>query len=177
MHGGKERSDSVFNALTYLSQLAEFQKQDLVAVHDAARPCVLQHDLDVLFEKARQNADGAILAAAATDTIKQYSTEFAQISATLNRSTIAMAQTPQVFQASRLIEALSYCAKNGIAVTDESSAMEKLGMQPQLVFGSKSNIKITTSDDLALAAFYLQQQGRVTIQQQEIPDKGDAVCE
>ncbi|NRB41093.1 MAG: 2-C-methyl-D-erythritol 4-phosphate cytidylyltransferase [Pseudomonadales bacterium] len=157
VEGGLERADSVLNALVYLQNLNDYRVDDLVAVHDAARPCVADEDLSRLFLVAKKSSHGAILASAAVDTVKRISTDKASIVETLDRDFIAMAQTPQVFNATQLLSNLQFCAKQGIDVTDEASAMEACGIKPKIVFGSKSNIKITTADDLPLAAFYLQQ--------------------
>ena len=156
IEGGAERSDSVFNALQFIQQQADYDSEAWVAVHDAARPCVKATDLDAVFELAMNNEPGAILATAAVDTIKLLAADNVHIAQTMDRDYIALAQTPQVFKAQSLIEALSSCKTRDIKVTDEASAMEVCGYQPKVYLGKKSNIKITTADDLSLAAFYLQ---------------------
>lgn len=155
VQGGDERADSVLNGLHFLMSLPSYQAGQRVAVHDAARPCVSQKDLDKLFTLASEDEAGAILAVAATDTVKYSEHADARITQTLDRDHIAMAQTPQVFVADLLVKALLSAQVKGLTVTDEASAMELAGYHPQLVFGSKSNLKITTADDLALAEFYL----------------------
>lgn len=155
--GGAERADSVLNALNYLQSLADFKAGDFVAVHDAARPCIASDDLDALFTQAINSQTGAILATSAIDTIKQITLDPLQIDKTLDRRRIVMAQTPQVFNANALLAALKACKNNNSIVTDEASAMEAIGINPAVVLGKKSNIKITTAEDLVLAAFYLSQ--------------------
>lgn len=152
VHGGAERADSVRAALEYLLSLAS--ADDLVAVHDAARPCVRQQELDRLFLLAGREPDGAILALPATDTIKWV--EQQQISRTINREQVYLAQTPQVFRLGLLHQALTNALAQGLVITDDASAMELAGYKPYIVSGHKSNLKITQPEDLLLAEFYLQ---------------------
>lgn len=157
VNGGDERYASVINGLKAVIESGD--SDDWVLVHDAARPCLSQADLNRLLE-ARHNAqDGALLALPAIDTIKQsHGSSSSSVASTLDRSMIWQAQTPQLFRAGRLLDALERVLAKGIAVTDESSAIEVLGGQPLLVRGSKANLKITEPEDLALATFILQSQ-------------------
>lgn len=159
--GGKERADSVLNGLQHLSKQA--QKNDYVLVHDGARPCLTQKELDALMAQA--NADGAILALPSTDSIKQSAAmddnKQPTISKSLPREQIWRAQTPQLFPLGTLTNALTDALKkakaNNQIPTDEAQAMEDAGYAPKLVTGSPTNIKITHPQDLALAEFYLTQ--------------------
>ena len=151
VEGGQERSDSVLNALIYLQTL--IGENDLIAVHDAARPCIRKSSLDQLFEVSRSADSGAILALPATDTIKVAIA--GQIEKTIDRNQVWMAQTPQVFSYKLLYSALVQAKENNTPVTDEASAIEMMGLKPAVVPGKKDNIKITSSEDLALAAFFL----------------------
>ena len=148
VEGGENRADSVLNGLRAI----ENPHQVKVLVHDAARPCVTHGDLDKLLEITDDN--GAILALAATDTIKKANSD-GQIVSTEDRNFMWLAQTPQFFKADLLINALEQAERQGLNVTDEASAMELAGFRPHLVAGKSSNIKVTRPDDLALAAFYL----------------------
>lgn len=148
VEGGENRADSVLNGLRAI----ENPHQVKVLVHDAARPCVTHGDLDKLLEITDDN--GAILALAATDTIKKANSD-GQIVSTEDRNFMWLAQTPQFFKADLLINALEQSERQGLNVTDEASAMELAGFRPHLVAGKSSNIKVTRPDDLALAAFYL----------------------
>lgn len=145
--GGAERVDSVRQALNYLLPLAS--EHDLVAVHDAARPCLRQNLLNRLFSKARQVDAGVIPVLMAKDTIKQVLN--GRVQKTLDRNVIAAAQTPQVFTFALLQQALS---KNQ-PFTDEASAVEAMGLQPYAVEGDVDNIKITMAQDLQFAEFAL----------------------
>jgi len=142
--GGKNRRDSVLNALTSLKNIAK--KDDWILVHDAARPLVKLKDLDLLVETLKNDDVGGVLAAPIIDTIKQ-SDNKDNVVATLDRSYLWKALTPQMFRFGMLLEALS---KYSLA-TDEAQAIEKLGFVPKLVASSASNIKITSPEDLAYA--------------------------
>jgi 2-C-methyl-D-erythritol 4-phosphate cytidylyltransferase len=154
VRGGKERADSVLSALRYLSGVA--QPDDWVLVHDAARLCVTVSDVRRLIEQMRRHPVGGILAAPSSDTLKEVSGS--DIVGTTDRSRIWRAQTPQMFRLHALKNALEQAAEAGLTVTDEASALELQGRQPAIVEGRADNIKITRPEDLALAAFYLEQQ-------------------
>lgn len=151
--GGKERSDSVNNGLLFLQD--KIDVGDLVAVHDAARPCVRQCDLDAVFQAAQTSEDGALLAIPSFNTLKQLNNNKV---VTLDRRNVYQALTPQVFAYGLLERALAYVADNSLAVTDDASAVEQLGLSPTIVLGHSDNIKITEPADLALAEFYKKQQ-------------------
>ncbi len=150
--GGALRSDSVLCGLLALTE--EVSAGDLIAVHDAARPCVSAADLSRLFVAAKQHAVGAILAEAVVDTLKQVDPD-QQIVQTLDRTTVWRAQTPQVFRFGELIAALRLAEQQKIPVTDEAHAMELLGKHAQVVAGDSSNLKITVEKDLFVAEQYL----------------------
>jgi 2-C-methyl-D-erythritol 4-phosphate cytidylyltransferase len=146
--GGATRADSVLCGLRALH--SELSAVDLVAVHDAARPCVNSVDLTRLFVVAKQHAVGAILAEAVADTLKQVDMH-QQIVQTLDRNTVWRAQTPQVFRYAELCTALEWAKQQNIAVTDEAHAMELLGKRAQIVAGDPRNLKITIEQDLFVA--------------------------
>jgi 2-C-methyl-D-erythritol 4-phosphate cytidylyltransferase len=151
--GGKERADSVLSALLHISTQAA--DDDWVLVHDAARPCLTHADIHALISQLQNHPVGGILALASHDTLKQVHN--ALIAATLDRSSVWRALTPQMFRYGALKAALQQTQGNP-AVTDEASALELLGLQPGIVEGRSDNLKITRPEDLALASFYLQQQ-------------------
>lgn len=158
--GGASRAESVLCGLRWIE--ARLSKQDsrrsYALVHDAARPCLRQQDLDRLRDQA-SNADGGLLAVPVTDTLKREAQS--RVDETVSRDALWRAQTPQLFELPRLIQALEVAASSGLAVTDDASAMEAIGAQPHLVRGCGSNIKITHAEDLALAEFWLRQLGRL----------------
>ena len=147
--GGNTRAESVQNALAMLLQMG-VSLNTLVAVHDAARPCLLAVDLDSVLSAAQADGVGAVLATPVRDTVKRSDTGL-RVLETLDRSQIWAAQTPQVFRLAPLAQAIAQFP----AATDEAQAMENAGFSPKLVAGRASNIKITVPDDLALAGFYL----------------------
>lgn len=155
--GGAERCDSVLAALQAIQ--AEAAADDWVLVHDAARPCLSPHDLDVLVETLQGHPVGGILAVPATDTLKQVNG--LEIHHTIDRSSVWQAQTPQMFRYGLLLQCLQAAREKSLVVTDEASAIEAFGHKARVVEGSRSNIKITYPEDLALATFYLQQEQRL----------------
>ncbi len=152
-NGGKERADSVLNALTAIQNQANLK--DWVLVHDAARPCITSHDIHNLIAELRDDAIGGILALSSHDTLKDVDNK--QIISTLNRNRIWRALTPQMFRYGALKSALEFTQGNA-GITDEASALEAQGFSPKIVEGRSDNIKITLPEDLALAQFYLVQQ-------------------
>ncbi|MFN2309925.1 MAG: 2-C-methyl-D-erythritol 4-phosphate cytidylyltransferase [Gammaproteobacteria bacterium] len=156
--GGAERADSVLNALQLLrGQAAD---DDWVLVHDAARPCVRAEDLRRLLDAVRDDPVGGLLAVPVRDTMKQADGEDRSV-ATLDRGRLWHALTPQMFRLGVLREALIAAHTDGLRVTDDASALEHIGRRPRLVEGHADNIKITRPEDLALAEFFLQRQGRL----------------
>jgi 2-C-methyl-D-erythritol 4-phosphate cytidylyltransferase len=157
--GGTERAHSVHNALTLLTQHAA--TDDWVLVHDAARPCVRVSDMQRLIDTVQTDAVGGVLAMPVRDTMKR--ADAAQrVAATIERTALWHALTPQMFRLGMLSEALASAFKHGVQVTDEAMAIELTGQQPLLVEGSADNIKITRREDLELVKFYLQQQLNVS---------------
>lgn len=146
--GGAERVDSVRLALEAIT--GEAREEDLVLVHDAARPCVAASDLARLREALIGERVGALLAAPVTDTMKR-DDGAGRVAVTEPRAGLWHALTPQGFRYGLLRRALSEAAERGVEVTDEASAVEALGMAPRLVAGHRDNLKITHPEDLALA--------------------------
>lgn len=143
MVGGTERSDSVLAGIREARDDAT-----LIAIHDGARPFVSQEVLyQVLATATRTNA--AAPAIPVTDTIKKASDGL--VSETLDRDTLFAVQTPQVFEASLIKNALTQAVDEKAVLTDDCSAVERLGMTVTLTTGSTENIKITTPLDLILA--------------------------
>ncbi len=154
VEGGMERCHSVLNALHELSVHAD--DTDWVLVHDAARPCMTQADLDNLMSSLSEDEVGGLLAVPVRDTMKRAEPD-GRVIDTVERKHLWHALTPQMFRLGQLRDALEQALEDEHLVTDEASAMESAGYQPLLVEGSASNIKITRVEDLALAEFYLQQ--------------------
>jgi 2-C-methyl-D-erythritol 4-phosphate cytidylyltransferase len=152
VEGGSTRVESVMNAA-----LSVKGKADFLAVHDGARPLVEPELIEAVIRKAYQCA-AAAPATAVKDTIK-VSLDGEVVDHTPERATLFTVQTPQVFDASLLKAALQFAMEQDAAITDDCSAVERLGKKVYLVEGSYENIKITTPDDLALAARILETRG------------------
>lgn len=154
--GGESRAASVRNGLQELQALAD--PDDWVLVHDAARPCLARAELDRLINSvAGGDTAGGILAVPVADTLKRADSREC-IDTTVSRENLWQAQTPQMFHYGLLLRALQQGTDDG--VTDEASAVERLGLHPRLVMGSSHNIKITFPGDLPFAEWILQQKER-----------------
>ena len=127
---------------------------DFVLVHDAARPNLDAVDLTRLLEVGRADPVGAILAAPVRDTLKRADSNV-RIASTEPRERLWRALTPQAFRRDVLRRALASAQAEGIVVTDEAMAIERLGLHPALIEGREDNLKVTTPADLALAEFLL----------------------
>lgn len=150
--GGGERADSVLAALHALP--ADVAHDAIVLVHDAARPNLRAADISRLHDAAIAHADGAILAAPVRDTLKRANAD-TNIATTEPRDGIWRALTPQAFRRDLLLRALEAARADGVAVTDDAQAVERLGLHPRLVEGRGDNLKVTTPADLALAEILL----------------------
>ncbi len=153
--GGATRHDSVLNGLVAASSTA--QPDDWMLVHDAARPCLGQHELQRMLDALATDEVGGILGVPVADTLKR-ADPAGRIQTTEPREQLWQAQTPQMFRHGLLLHALSRTAK----VTDEAGAIEALGLKPKLVQGSATNLKVTYVEDLRLAEVILASQGRQT---------------
>lgn len=153
--GGSSRAHSVLHGLRALSD--EIEADDRVLVHDAARPCLEAQDLSALIDAVGTQDAGGLLAAPLADTLKRADGD--SVIGTVDRKGLWRAQTPQLFAFGILRRALESCADLD-AITDESSAVERLGIRPRLVMAVGSNLKVTTPSDWPLAEAVLKAQGR-----------------
>ena len=147
--GGGTRRDSVLNGL--IASMDAVDADDWILVHDAARPCLPRADLDRLIAEVSEDRIGGLLALPVAETVKRAFRDdegIDRVGGTEDRRALWLAQTPQMFRAGLLGEALR--AANG-AVTDEASAIEQLGLRPRIVAGSRRNLKVTFPEDLAIA--------------------------
>lgn len=149
--GGKERSDSVLNGLKYLEKHAK--ENDWVLVHDAARPCVRKSDIEKLMFELQNDEVGGLLAVPVRDTMKR--TNNHQVKQTVSRENLWHALTPQMFRFQLLKTALETAVEKQQMITDESQAIEFLGLYPIIVEGHADNLKITHPNDLELAKLFL----------------------
>ena len=140
--GGAERADSVQAALDKVTSDADY-----VAIHDAARPCLVDSWIDKVFAAATKSG-AAILAVPVANTLKR-SADGQTVVETIPRDGLWEAQTPQVFQRDLIMKA--YASRGDFAATDDAQLVERLGQPVTLVRGSGLNLKITTREDLKLA--------------------------
>jgi 2-C-methyl-D-erythritol 4-phosphate cytidylyltransferase len=144
--GGKERADSVLNALLHLHANGA-DDNDWVLVHDAARPNLTRADLDNLLAELADDPVGGLLAVPAKDTLKRADAK-GRVTETVDRSLIWQAYTPQMFRLGALHRALADSLVSNVAITDEASAIEWAGQSPRLIEGRADNIKVTRPEDL-----------------------------
>jgi len=150
--GGERRQDSVRAGLERLSPQTE-----IVAIHDAVRPLASPAAISRALELARRSG-GAVLAARVTDTIKRCDAE-GRIVATVDRSGLWSAQTPQVFRLDLIREAYEKVYRDGAEITDDAAAVEYVGGRVEVVESPSPNPKITTPEDLAFAEWLLSRGG------------------
>jgi len=155
VEGGKERSDSVVQGLDYLLMVEQLAEDSWVMVHDAARPCLIEKDINSLLSIRTKESAGGILASPVRDTMKRAVTNKNIISKTESREDLWHALTPQLFRIGELKDAITTCQEKDISITDESSALEATGKQVELVEGSMNNIKITQQSDFEMATLLL----------------------
>ena len=157
VQGGKERCHSVLNGLQFLQTLAH--ADDWVMVHDAARPCLHEEDIQRLIDQLWNHAVGGVLALPVADTLKLSGGNL-RVKKTVDRSHLWRALTPQMFRFQKLLNALKSAIRQPEKITDEASAMEYCGYEPVLIEGRWDNIKITHPQDLAQAEIILEAQKR-----------------
>lgn len=147
--GGESRKVSVLNAINALPASTK-----IVAIHDGVRPLILPADIDRVIAVAKR-AKAAIIATQSRETVKQV--EGDSIIRTLERDKIWLAQTPQAFEFNVLREAHEkFRGDDTNAFTDDSSLVEKLGVNVNVIEPSGPNIKVTTPEDMAYVETVLQ---------------------
>lgn len=151
--GGDTRAESVLSGIREADPAAE-----LIAIHDAARPLVTE-EIIARTIKAASKRGAAAPAVPVKDTIKRAVDGVVQ--ETPNRAELFAVQTPQVFEHGLILGALEKAVGEGAAITDDCSAVERLGMPVVLTEGSYENIKLTTREDVAMAEAILERRERV----------------
>ena len=149
VRGGETRAESA-----RIGTLEADYDATLIAVHDAARPFVTEELIRAVILKAAETG-AAAPAIPVKDTIKVARDGLVEY--TPDRSTLFAIQTPQAFDASLLRAALQKALDDGAEITDDCSAVERLGMKVSLTAGDERNFKLTTPTDLTLAEFMLQE--------------------
>jgi 2-C-methyl-D-erythritol 4-phosphate cytidylyltransferase len=141
--GGKERQDSIYNALL------EIDEDGIIAVQDGVRPFIEDGFIEESYKMLESNSDidGVVIGVPVKDTIKIID-EDGLIKSTPDRSILVAAQTPQVFRGTILKSAYESAKKQEYLGTDDSSLVERIGGRIKIIPGSYGNIKITTQEDL-----------------------------
>jgi len=147
--GGSERHETIARALEVVDPSCDY-----LAIHDAARPCLVSEQVDAVFAAAIEHG-AAILAVAVTDTLKRVGPDQTTIE-TIPRAGLHGAQTPQVFRRDLIVRAYANRGRLGEAITDDAQLVEAIGHPCRVVEGSPMNLKITTAADLRLAAAILK---------------------
>ncbi len=153
--GGRSRQASVRNGLRDLE--ASTGPGAVVAIHDGVRPLVTSGDIGRCIEAARSHG-GCILGVPAVDTLKRVDGS-GLIQGTLSREAVWYAQTPQVFRFGAILTAHEAALAEGVEETDDAALMERMGGRVRVIQGRRSNLKITTPEDLMLAEALLHLEG------------------
>ena len=151
--GGRERQDSVFNALRLIR---EEKEAPVILIHDGVRPFVDPH----VVRKALHTlagCDGVVLGVPPKDTIKEVRGDF--IAQTLNRDSLMSIQTPQIFRREPLLTAYEQAMRESFYATDDSALVERNGGRIRVITGGYMNIKVTTPEDLVVAEAFLKLRG------------------
>ncbi len=149
--GGHQRQDSVWNGLQALSPAA-----DIVAIHDAARPCASLALIEATIQAARQ-VGAAVAAQPVSDTVKA-SDDGQFVSRHLDRSLLWAVQTPQTFRVEIIRRALQAVRERGLQITDDTAACEIIGQRVKLVCLPGPNPKVTVPGDIPYVELLLQSQ-------------------
>lgn len=154
--GGKHRQDSVYEGIKAAERRAG--DHEIVLVHDGVRPFVSGEMITECIDCAAKSG-ACILGVPASDTLKQADAR-GRITGTISRKNVWMAQTPQAFFLKRIKAALENAIQKGLLATDDAAVLESYGTPVQILPGSKTNIKITTPEDLHFALFLLGARGK-----------------
>jgi 2-C-methyl-D-erythritol 4-phosphate cytidylyltransferase len=154
--GGSHRAESVLNTLKFLE--SRIARDDWVLVHDAARPCIATELVEQFLDEIGDDEVGGLLAMPLADTLKRAGEE-QRVEATIPRTGLWRAQTPQMFRYGLLRRGLEKSPE----ATDESAAVESLGHAPRLAEGETSNMKVTFAEDIQIAELILEHRDRITL--------------
>ena len=153
--GGKQRQDSVYEGLKAAERF--MTDREIIVIHDGARPLVSGETITACIDGAEKSG-ACIPCLPASDTLKQVDSG-GFVTATVSRTNIWIAQTPQAFSFKLLKQGFENAIEKGLAVTDDAAVIEDCGGSVQVISGSRKNIKITTPEDLDMARALLQVAG------------------
>ena len=143
VEGGDTRQDSVYNALKSITNTAD---NDLIAVHDVARPLLTQEVLTNAVKTAKQKGNALVCIKSKDTLIKGNEV----VESYLDRDEVYYVQTPQIFPYSVLMKAMKNAYENNFIGTDESMLVRQIGEKVNIVEGSIYNFKVTTADDIEM---------------------------
>jgi 2-C-methyl-D-erythritol 4-phosphate cytidylyltransferase len=152
--GGQHRQDSVYNGIEAIKPESE---EDIVVIHDAARPLITKDIISRAVTEAKVSK-AVVVGIPSKDTVKTVSPKNIIIE-TLDRASIWLVQTPQVFHYSVIKQACERAQRIKYKATDDSKLVERMGISVKMIMGSYENIKITTKEDLAMAEAILKGRG------------------
>jgi len=144
VRGGKRRQDSVFNALRMLKCSAG----DIILIHDAVRPLVTNSLISGIINSIR-NCDAVVPGLPVHETVKR-TDDRSIVSSTIDRKNLWLIQTPQAFKYSVLKKSFAVALNKNFTGTDESAIAEIAGFKVRVIEGERTNIKITTKDDIKI---------------------------
>jgi 2-C-methyl-D-erythritol 4-phosphate cytidylyltransferase len=147
--GGESRQESVRHGMDAVPEDVE-----IVVIHDGVRPFVTQKMIEESIRSAMR-FKAVVLGTPVKETIKTVNPE-GKVLKTLDRGSLWQIQTPQVFHAKLIRDALNKATEDGFMGTDDASLVERLGVEVHVLPGDYTNIKITTPEDLLLASLLLQ---------------------
>lgn len=152
--GGKERQDSVYNALKLVEAGAARSRDDcLIFIHDGVRPLVSAKLIQELL-KGIKGVDGVVPGLSVKETLKKINTKGFVIS-TVNRKGLWTVQTPQVFPFKVIKRAYDRACKDGFHATDDAALVERIGGRMKTIKGDPNNIKVTTPEDMDMVEYLL----------------------
>ncbi len=160
--GGKERQDSVCNALNLIDK-----DTDIVLIHDAARPLIERSQIIQMLKRIEEKeTGGVVIGVQPKDTIKELCCKARKrskelfVKKTLDRGALLAVQTPQIFKHKVLIKAYEKAMRENFYSTDDSAIVEKFGGRVKIMLGSHINIKITTPEDIKTAEIFMKRKTR-----------------
>lgn len=149
--GGRERQDSVFNALHFIKE-----KPPVILIHDGVRPFFDRRAVKQALH-ALTDCDGVVIGVPLKDTVKEINGDV--ITQTLRRDTLISVQTPQIFWYQPLLNAYERAMQESFYATDDAALVEWNGGKIRVIRGGYTNIKVTTPEDLAIAEAFLKMRG------------------
>lgn len=155
--GGKERQDSIYNALNLLEQNG-VESGSIILIHDGVRPVIPEGLIDILIGELN-NFDGVIPGLPVKETLKEIDTNDIVIS-TVNRERFRSIQTPQAFSFGTIKKAYEAAYTKGFYATDDAALVENMGARVKIIPGSPLNIKVTTPEDMEMVEYLLTKENQ-----------------